>query len=98
MVRSAARRRSALSLPKGISIGFRSGEYLGRNRSVAPRAAIRRHARVAWVAAATESGNLALYDLLIERFSASAEAADARGIVAKLRPAQFAEPATISAF
>lgn len=59
---------------------------------------LRRHARVAWVAAAKETGNLALYDLLIERFSAITEAADARGIVAKLRPAQFAEPATISAF
>jgi uncharacterized caspase-like protein len=47
-------------------------------------------------AAAKETGNLALYDLLIERFPASAEAADARGIVAKLRPAQSAEPATIS--
>jgi hypothetical protein len=29
---------SALSLLKGISIGFKSGEYWGRYRSVAPRA------------------------------------------------------------
>jgi uncharacterized caspase-like protein len=47
-------------------------------------------------AAAKETGNLALYDLLIERFPASAEAADARGIVAKLKAAQPAEPATTS--
>ena len=40
IVRSAALRRSALSLLKDISIGFRSGEYLGRQRSVAPRASI----------------------------------------------------------
>ena len=42
-------------------------------------------------AAAKETGNLALYDLLIERFPSSAEAAEARGIVAKLRPLQTAE-------
>ena len=42
-------------------------------------------------AAAKETGNLALYDLLIERFPSSAEAAEARGIVTKLRPVQTAE-------
>src|SRR5262245_43816624 len=47
-------------------------------------------------AAAKETGNLALYGLLIERFPAGAEAADAGGIVAKLKAAQPAEPATTS--
>jgi len=42
-------------------------------------------------AAAKETGNLALYDLLIERFPSSAEAAEARGMVAKLRSVQTAE-------
>jgi hypothetical protein len=37
-VRVAALRRSALILANAISIGFRSGEYCGRNRSHAPRA------------------------------------------------------------
>jgi hypothetical protein len=40
MVRSAAFRRCALSLLKACSIGLRSGEYLGRQRSVAPAASI----------------------------------------------------------
>lgn len=44
-------------------------------------------------AAAREAGNPALYDLLIDRFPASPEAAEARGIVAKLRLALPAEPA-----
>lgn len=50
------------------------------------------------LAAARETGNLALYDLLIERFPSSAEAAEARGIVAKLRQVALAsaEPATAS--
>jgi len=43
------------------------------------------------LAAAKETANPALYDLLIERFPASPEAAEARGIVAKLRPVQTAE-------
>src|SRR5690242_3433627 len=42
-------------------------------------------------AAAKETGNLALYDLLIDRFPSSVEAAEARGMVAKLRPVQTAE-------
>src|SRR4051812_17967451 len=37
-VRVAALRRSALILANAISIGFRSGEYCGRNRNQAPRA------------------------------------------------------------
>ncbi len=36
MVRSAARRGSALSLAKSCSMGLRSGEYGGRNSSLAP--------------------------------------------------------------
>ncbi|MBI5320395.1 caspase family protein [Bradyrhizobium sp.] len=47
-------------------------------------------------AAAKETGNLALYELLIERFPSSPEAAEARGIVAKLRQGASAEPATAS--
>jgi hypothetical protein len=38
-------RSSALSLEKAISIGFRSGEYGGRNRSHAPRLRTRSAAR-----------------------------------------------------
>jgi hypothetical protein len=37
-VRLAALRRPCLSLEKSISIGFRSGEYLGRKKSLAPTA------------------------------------------------------------
>ena len=48
-------------------------------------------------AAATETGNVALYDLLIDRFPASSEAAAARPIVARLRPAASGEPAAASA-
>lgn len=50
------------------------------------------------LAAARETGNLALYELLIERFPSSVEAAEARGIVAKLRQVALAsaEPATAS--
>src|ERR1700760_757038 len=40
IVRSPALRRPAFIWLKDISIGFRSGEYLGRNRSVAPRASM----------------------------------------------------------
>lgn len=47
-------------------------------------------------AAAKETANAALYDLLVERFPASPEAEEARGIVASLRPAQPADPATNS--
>jgi uncharacterized caspase-like protein len=43
-------------------------------------------------AAAKETGNVALYDLLIERFPASYEAAAARPIIAKLRPAAASGP------
>ncbi len=35
-VRAAALRSRCLSLAKTCSIGFRSGEYFGRNRSLAP--------------------------------------------------------------
>jgi uncharacterized caspase-like protein len=48
------------------------------------------------LAAAKETANPALYDLLIERFPASPEAEEARGIVAKLRSAQPADSATAS--
>jgi hypothetical protein len=48
-------------------------------------------------AAASETGNLALYDLLIDRFPASAEAAAARPIVDKLRQAAASEPPAASA-
>ncbi len=49
------------------------------------------------LAAAKETGNVALYDLLIERFPASSEAAEARSIAAKLRLASAAgETATAS--
>lgn len=48
------------------------------------------------LAAARETANPALYDLLIERFPSSPEAAEARGLVGKLRLAQAAEPATTS--
>ncbi len=47
-------------------------------------------------AAAKETGNAALYDLLIERFPGSPEAAEARGAVVKLAAAPPAEPATNS--
>src|SRR5580698_5319714 len=40
IVRSPALRKPAFIWLKDISIGFRSGEYLGRWRSVAPRASI----------------------------------------------------------
>lgn len=45
-------------------------------------------------AAARETGNLALYDLLIERFPASPEAAAARNVVARQRLASASEAAT----
>ncbi len=48
-------------------------------------------------AAASETGNLALYDLLIDRFPASAEAAAARPIVDKLRQAAPSGPPADSA-
>lgn len=48
-------------------------------------------------AAAKETGNVALYDLLIERFPDSHEAADARQVVAKLRQAPVAETPVASA-
>ena len=35
-VRAAAFRRKCLSLAKTCSMGFRSGEYLGRKKSLAP--------------------------------------------------------------
>ena len=41
-VRSAALRRSALSLAKACSIGLRSGEYGGSYQSLAPAALIMR--------------------------------------------------------
>lgn len=47
-------------------------------------------------AAARETGNPALYDLLIDRFPDSPEARDARSIVAQLKPAQPADPAMAS--
>ena len=47
-------------------------------------------------AAAKETGNVALYDLLIERFPASSEAAEARSIAAKLRLASAGEGASAS--
>ncbi len=46
------------------------------------------------LAAAKETANPALYDLLIERFPASPEATEARDAVAKLRSTQPADPAT----
>ncbi len=48
------------------------------------------------LAAAKETGNLALYELLIERFPDSVEAAEARAMAAKLRQSSSAEPATNS--
>jgi uncharacterized caspase-like protein len=48
-------------------------------------------------AAAKETGNVALYDLLIERFPESHEAADARTTVAKLRQAAATETPVASA-
>lgn len=48
------------------------------------------------LAAAKETGNVALYDLLIERFPASSEAVEARSIAAKLRLASAGEAATSS--
>lgn len=45
------------------------------------------------LAAARETANLALYDLLIERFPASPEAAEARNIVAKQRSGSTTDPA-----
>ncbi|MDB5575049.1 MAG: hypothetical protein JWR80_225 [Bradyrhizobium sp.] len=48
-------------------------------------------------AAASETGNLALFDLLIDRFPASTEAAAARPIVDKLRQATASEPPAASA-
>jgi uncharacterized caspase-like protein len=48
------------------------------------------------LAAAKETANPALYDLLIERFPASPEAAEARAAVTKLKSAQPADPATAS--
>lgn len=48
-------------------------------------------------AAASETGSLVLYDLLIDRFPASAEAAVARPIVDKLRQAAASEPPVASA-
>jgi uncharacterized caspase-like protein len=47
-------------------------------------------------AAARETGNVALYDLLIERFPASTEAAAARPIVDKLRQAAGVAPPSAS--
>ena len=48
-------------------------------------------------AAAKETGNAALFDLLIERFPDSAEAAAARPMVLKLRETQSSQPAAASA-
>jgi uncharacterized caspase-like protein len=48
------------------------------------------------LAAAKETSNVALYDLLIERFPASTEAAEARAVVAKIRQMPAADPATAS--
>jgi uncharacterized caspase-like protein len=48
------------------------------------------------LAAAKETGNAALFDLLIERFPDSAEAKEAGPIVAKLRDAQAGAPAGVS--
>lgn len=48
------------------------------------------------LAAAKETGNVALYDLLIDRFPDSSEAAEARSIAAKLRLASADEAATVS--
>ena len=36
-MQAAALRRRVLSLANAISIGFRSGEYFGRNKNQAPR-------------------------------------------------------------
>jgi uncharacterized caspase-like protein len=47
-------------------------------------------------AAAKETGNAALYDLLIERFPGSHEAAEARDVVAKLRLASSGDTTTAS--
>lgn len=48
------------------------------------------------LAAAKETGNAALFDLLIERFPDSAEAKEAGPIVAKLRDAEASAPAGVS--
>jgi uncharacterized caspase-like protein len=48
------------------------------------------------LAAAKETGNAALFDLLIERFPDSTEAKEAGPIVAKLRDAQAGAPAGVS--
>src|SRR5215213_1754293 len=42
VVRAAARRSQCLSFEKSCSIGFRSGEYLGRKRRRAPAARMAR--------------------------------------------------------
>ena len=50
-VRAAALRRRCLSLAKTCSIGLRSGEYLGRKKSLAPAARMARRMGLATVAA-----------------------------------------------
>ena len=67
-VRAAMRLRWALSLEKACSIGFRSGEYCGRNSIHAPRAwTVASALALLWTERLSRIGACALPNLLARR-------------------------------